>query len=597
MAGRIPQDFINDLIDRADIVEVIQSRIQLKKAGREFKACCPFHGEKTPSFTVSPDKGFYHCFGCGAHGTVIGFLMEHDRLEFVEAVEELASIQGVDVPRETGQATPQSPTQPLYELLATAAQLYTEQLTKNQSAVDYLKNRGLDGNTAKNFRIGYAPAGWDFLFKRFGSDDAGQEKLLKTGLILRNDEGRTYDRFRERIMFPIRDSRGRTIGFGGRVLDQGEPKYLNSPETPVFHKGRELYGLYEARQANRNLSQVLVVEGYMDVVALACHGVTHAVATLGTATTPEHLQRLFRVTTEVVFCFDGDRAGREAAWRALQVTLPELREGRQVRFLFLPEGQDPDSLITEQGKAAFEAALSNSLPLSDYLLEHLKTDTDLQSVDGLARLAELARPLLNKIPEGVYRELLFDRLAQEIGMSPDRLTRLIEDPAAPVQPPRRPTRNVGPPADPADPVATKSSYVRQAIRLILHKPSAAQKIRTPEEFAELSVAGITLLRDMLETTAREPEIKPARLAEQFSEHPDGGKALTTLLTQELHLAEDAHWGAQLDDTIKAVLREALERRQEELIARMDTPDGLSDAEKDEFRSLPARLAELRPGMG
>jgi DNA primase len=596
MAGRIPQDFINDLIDRADIIEVIQSRIQLKKAGREYKACCPFHGEKTPSFTVSPDKGFYHCFGCGAHGTVIGFLMEHDRLEFVEAVEELASIQGVEVPREAGSAEPQSPTQPLYVLLADAAQLYCEELSKTKTAVAYLKKRGLDGATAKTFRIGYAPAGWDFTLKRFGADDDGREKLLKAGLILQNEAGRTYDRFRERIMFPIRDSRGRTIGFGGRVMDQGEPKYLNSPETPVFHKGRELYGLYEARQTNRNLKQVIVVEGYMDVVALACHGISNAVATLGTATTPEHLQRLFRVSEEVVFCFDGDRAGREAAWRALQVTLPELREGRQVRFLFLPDGQDPDSLVTELGREAFEQAMSASLPLSDYLLQRLKTDTDLNSVDGLARLAELARPLLNLIPEGVYRELLIDRLAGEIGLNPDRLAQLIEDPSVPVQQPRRPLAKQRPAANHAgDAPGNRSVYVRQAIRLILHKPAAAKKIVLPEGFDGLGNPGISLLREMLIAAGNEPGMKPARLAETFASHSDGGAALNTLLTQELHLYDDANWSAQLQDTINAILRDALEHRQDDLIARMETPEGLSAAEKAEFLALPERLAELRPG--
>jgi len=595
MAGRIPQEFINDLIDRSDIVEVIQSRIQLKKAGREYKACCPFHGEKTPSFTVSPDKGFYHCFGCGAHGTVIGFLMEHDRLEFVEAVEELASIQGVDVPREDGPAVAQSPSAPLYELLDRAAQLYGEELGKTDKAISYLQERGLTGETAKQYRVGYAPPGWDFMLKRFGADDSGRERLLKAGLILRNEEGRIYDRFRDRIMFPIRDSRGRTIGFGGRVLDQGEPKYLNSPETPVFHKGRELYGLFEARRANRNLRQVIVVEGYMDVVALACHGITNAVATLGTATTPDHLQRLFRVTQEIVFCFDGDRAGREAAWRALQVTLPELREGRQVRFLFLPDGQDPDSLVRDHGAAAFEEQLAQSLPFSDYLLERLKSDTDLESVDGLARLAELARPLLNRIPEGVYRELLIGRLAAEVGLGADRLASLLQDPSDQHMPGRRPLSR--PAKATARPQENRSPYVRQAIRLVLHKPSAAENIVLPEGFDTLTNPGIHLLQEMLVSAAREPDMKPARLAESYSAHDDGGSALNALLTQETHLDADANWSAQLQDTLNAILRAALEHRQDELIARMETPSGLNEAEKAEFLALPQRLAELRPAVG
>jgi DNA primase len=591
MAGRIPQDFINDLIDRSDIVEVIQSRIQLKKAGREYKACCPFHGEKTPSFTVSPEKGFYHCFGCGAHGTVIGFLMEHDRLEFVEAVEELASINGITVPREAGRE-PVSPAAPLYELLDKAAQLYRDELRDSEHAIEYLKRRGLDGDTAGRFRIGYAPGGWDYLLKRFGQDEAGQDRLLKTGMILRNDEGRVYDRFRDRIMFPIRDSRGRVVGFGGRVLDQGEPKYLNSPETSVFHKGRELYGLYEARRANRSLKRLLVVEGYMDVVALACHGISNAVATLGTATTPEHLQRLFRACQEIVFCFDGDRAGREAAWRALQNTLPELREGRQVRFLFLPDGQDPDSLVSEQGPEAFRQALDNSLPLSDYLLQQLKAETDLSSVDGLARLAELARPLLNRIPEGVYRDLLTDRLAQEVGLTSDRLTELLHEPDAP-----RPSRRATTVVTQVQKTGRRSSYTRHAIRLLVHNPAAASKIVLPEGFETLTNPGIRLLRELLEAGAAEPLMKPVRLAENFSEHPDGGAALHKLLAQEVHLDDDSDWVVELQDSINAILRETLEARYDALVAQAGAPGGLNEAEKEEFRALPPRLAELRARPG
>jgi DNA primase len=587
MAGRIPQDFINDLIDRSDIVEILQSRIQLKKAGREYKACCPFHGEKTPSFTVSPEKGFYHCFGCGAHGTVIGFLMEHDRLEFIEAVEELASINGVDVPREAGNE-PTSPTAPLYELLDRAAQLFREELRSSDKAIAYLKQRHLDGETAGHFRIGYAPGGWDYLLKRFGGNETGQEHLLKTGMILRNEEGRVYDRFRDRIMFPIRDSRGRVVGFGGRVFDKGEPKYLNSPETPVFHKGRELYGLFEARRANRKLERLLVVEGYMDVVALACHGITNAVATLGTATTADHLQRLFRATNEIVFCFDGDRAGRDAAWRALQVTLPELREGRQARFLFLAEGQDPDSVVSEQGAEAFNQQLAQSLPLSDYLLQQLKADTDLSSVDGLARLAELARPMVNLIPEGVYRELLLGRLADEIGLSTERLGQLLDSPPA-----ATPAYNA-PRSRPRSTANQRSSHIRHAIMLVLHNPAAAERVTLPEGFGNLTNPGISLLKELLATAAGNPQMKPARLAEDFAEHPDGGRALQALLTQEVHLDDKSNWVSELRDTLNAILREALERRHDELIAQADATGGLNDAEKAEFRELPQQLAQLRP---
>jgi len=579
MAGRIPQDFINDLIDRSDIVEIISSRIQLKKAGREYKACCPFHGEKTPSFTVSPDKGFYHCFGCGAHGTAVGFLMEHDQLEFVEAVEELASLNGVDVPREAS-AGPVSPTAPLYELLDKAAKLFRDQLRDNAVAVEYLKKRGLDGETAAQFMIGYAPSGWDFLLKRFGADDDGRDRLLKTGLVLRNEEGRIYDRFRERIMFPIRDSRGRMVGFGGRVLDQGEPKYLNSPETPVFHKGRELYGLYEARKSNRNLDNLIVVEGYMDVVALACHGITNAVATLGTATTPDHLQRLFRATNEIIFCFDGDRAGRDAAWRALQVTLPELREGRQVRFLFLPDGQDPDSVVSDQGADAFRQQLDNSMPLSEYLLEHLKAATDLSSMDGQARLAELARPLVNRIPEGIYRELLLERLAQDVGLAPRRLGQLLEEPGsidAPTNAPAElPPRSAG---------RSRPGHVRQAIKLVLHKPSAAHGMVLPDGLADLSKPGIALLLTMLKIAAEKPDIKAARLAETLHDHPDGGQHLQTLLMQDIPLGDASDWPAQLRATLAAIMHDEREQRINELSSKANM--GLTDAEKRELQALLA----------
>jgi DNA primase len=581
MAGRIPQDFINDLIDRSDIVDIISTRIPLKKAGREFKACCPFHGEKTPSFTVSPDKGFYHCFGCGSHGTAIGFLMEHDQLEFVEAVEELASLNGVDVPREET-AGPISPTAPLYGLLEEAAKLFGEQLRKYPAAIQYLKRRGLDGETAAHFLIGYAPEGWDFLLKRFGNNEDGRDRLLKTGLVLRNEDGRVYDRFRERVMFPIRDSRGRVVGFGGRVLDKGEPKYLNSPETPVFHKGRELYGLYEARRANRNLERLIVVEGYMDVVALACRGISNAVATLGTATTPDHLQRLFRATNEIVFCFDGDRAGREAAWRALQVTLPELREGRQVRFLFLDDGQDPDSVVSAQGAAAFTELLNDSMPLSEYLLENLKTGTDLSSMDGLARLAELARPLLNRIPEGIYRELLLDRLAAEVGLAPQRLANLLDDPQAEQQQAvELPPINVSRGNQRTTP--HRPGHVRQAVKLVLHRPSAAAKVVIPEQLAALNKPGIALLLELLNVASSKPDIKAARLAEDLTGHPDGGVHLQKLLTQDIPLDENSNWTAQLQDTLDAIIREERNLRLEMLSLKANS--GLSDAEKQELQGL------------
>lgn len=580
MAGRIPQEFINDLVDRTDIVELISTRIQLKKAGREYKACCPFHGEKTPSFTVSPDKGFYHCFGCGAHGTAIGFLMEHDRLEFIEAVEELAEFHSVEVPRDEGRINV-SPTQPLIDLLGSAANLYRSQLRSTPSAIDYLKRRGLDGDTAARYMIGFAPPGWDFLLKELGGSRANNERLLEAGLTLKNEAGRTYDRFRDRIMFPIRDTRGRVVGFGGRVTDAGEPKYLNSPETPVFHKGRELYGLFECRQAERNPQRLLVVEGYMDVVALARHGINNAVATLGTATTPDHLQRLFRVAPEIVFCFDGDRAGRDAAWRALQNTLPELREGRQVRFLFLADGEDPDSVVGAQGAAAFNELLEQSQPLSEYLIAQLKAETDVTSLDGQARLAELAKPLLQRLPEGVYRDLLLERLAQEVGLSSQRLAELLRTGVSSAsRAPRSP--RLAPASAPP-----RLSLVRKAVRLLLHKPAAAADIALPQGLDELPNPGIVLLTDMLAAAQERPGIRSARLAEEFATHPDGGEHLETLLTQEVPLADGADWGAELQQTLDAILRQELERRFTVLTEK--AAQGLTDTEKAEFRALQSQL--------
>ncbi len=585
MAGRIPQDFINDLVDRADIVEILSNRIQLKKAGREYKACCPFHGEKTPSFTVSPEKGFYHCFGCGAHGTVVGFLMEHDRLEFVEAIEELASFYGLEVPRENaGNAAPVSPSAPLLDLLAAAADLFRDQLRDTPAAVDYLKQRGLNGHVAAEFSMGYAPAGWDFLLRKLGTSDDRRENLLKAGLLIRNEDKRVYDRFRDRIMFPIRDSRGRVVGFGGRVMDNTEPKYLNSPETPVFHKGRELYGLYEARQAIRNPERLLVVEGYMDVVALACHGIHNAVATLGTATTTEHLQRLFRVTREIVFCFDGDTAGRKAAWRALQLTLPELREGRQVRFLFLADGEDPDSVVRDGGAAEFEARLAGSQPLSEYLIDNLKAETDLNSLDGQARLAELARPLISAIPEGVFRDLLLERLAGEVGLSAKRLGELLTGNA-------QPTRKRMP--APQQRVRTgegRNSLIRRAVCLVLQQPSAAAAITVPDGLFDLPNPGIALLTDLLAAAQENPGSKSARLAEEFASHPDGGSHLASLLVTDLHLEPDSNWQAELQETLEAVLRQELEKRFADLTRKAAV--GLSADEKQEMRGLQSRLAEL-----
>lgn len=443
MAGLIPQNFIDELLDRIDIVEVVDQRVKLKRTGKNYSACCPFHDEKTPSFTVSPDKQFYYCFGCGASGNSVGFLMDYERLSFPEAVEQLAHLAGLEIPRETQSSTERAQAQAkktLYSLLEQTGDYFQEQLRISPArshAVEYLKRRGLDGRIAKEYGIGFAPPGWDNLLKALGQTPESQQRLIEGGLLIHHpEENKLYDRFRHRIMFPIRDSRGRIIGFGGRVLGDDKPKYLNSPETPVFHKGQELYGLYEARMAYRDLPRLLVVEGYMDVVSLAQFGIRYGVATLGTACGEEHLVRAFRHTREVVFCFDGDRAGRQAAQRALLNALPTMEDGRQIKFLFLPEGEDPDTLVRQVGAEKFTRMVDMAVPLEDYLFDAVSEDINLSSLEGRARLSKRAAPLIHKLPRGVFRELMFDNLAARTGLSRQMLQELVTEPvtlAAPAE--------------------------------------------------------------------------------------------------------------------------------------------------------------------
>tara|TARA_B100000035_G_scaffold88766_2_gene74743 strand:+ start:4378 stop:6168 length:1791 start_codon:yes stop_codon:yes gene_type:complete len=418
LAGRIPQHFINDLIDRADIVSVIDERVTLKKTGKNYSGLCPFHDEKTPSFSVSPDKQFFHCFGCQESGTVLTFLMKYERLEFVEAVEMLARDMGMEVPREQGRGPVVKVDEDLYTVLEQAERFYRNQLRGASAAVDYLKGRGLTGEIARDFGIGYAPAEWHGVGEALTNERVSEEKLLTAGLLTKNDKGRVYDRFRDRIMFPIRDTRGRVIAFGGRILSQdGGPKYLNSPETPIFFKAQELYGLYEARKALRNIEELLVVEGYMDVVALAQNGIVNAVATLGTATGEAHFKKLYRYADRVVCCFDGDKAGRSAAWRALESALPVLNEHRQLKFAFLPDGEDPDSLIRTQGQPAFQGFIDNAVPALEFLLSRLADGLDLATLDGRAKFIGLASPYVEKITPGVLRDLVQARVRDLGGMA------------------------------------------------------------------------------------------------------------------------------------------------------------------------------------
>jgi DNA primase len=589
VAGRIPQHFIDELISRTDIIEVIGSRVQLKRAGREYKACCPFHDEKTPSFTVSPDKQFYHCFGCGAHGTALGFVMEYDHASFVEAVEDLAARAGLEVPREGGAAVPAQPHDELYVALERAGLFYRQSLSGEARAREYLAGRGLSADIIQRFGIGYAPARWDALIDRYGTTEDERQVLLRAGLVIERqpdaERGKTpgfYDRFRDRVMFPIRDTRGRSIGFGGRVLDGSEPKYLNSPETELFHKGRELYGLFEARQATRSLQRLLVVEGYMDVVSLHQAGITYAVATLGTATTPEHLQRIFRLVGEVVFCFDGDRAGRAAAWRALENAVGEVKQGRQVRFLFLPDGQDPDSLVQAEGAEAFEARLADALPLSDYLIRELSSRADVASVDGRAKLVELARPLLRRIPSDVYRELLVAQLAEVIRMPAGRLAELLETDTAPPASPRSDTA-VQRVARPAPAVAGRGNLVRQAISLLVHHPAAGASIPVAEALEGLDRPGVPLLLELLAQLREDPVSTTGALLERWRGRPEHAP-LSRLAAGECLVTDAEAAASEIRSSLERLVADhTLDRLQ--ALEEKSRAEPLTSEEKSELQGL------------
>ncbi len=580
MAGRIPDSFIDDLLTRVDIVDVIESRVPLKRAGREYQACCPFHEEKTPSFTVSPQKQFYHCFGCGAHGSAIGFLMNYDRMEFLDAVEDLAKRVGVEVPHEAGSSVPRDRLDPVFDALEKAARFYRQHLKENPAAIEYLKKRGLTGDVAQSFGVGYAPDSWDALMSVQGRDDKALEVLRGAGLVVRKEKGSHYDRFRHRIMFPIRDRRGRVVAFGGRVLDDSTPKYLNSPETPVFHKGRELYGLYEVRQAHARPERILVVEGYMDVIALAQHGIDYAVATLGTATTKQHAEHLYRATDEVVFAFDGDDAGRRAAWRALENVLAVLRQGRQARFLFLPEGHDPDSLVRSEGADEFTKRLADSVPGSRFLFGELQGQVDMGSLDGRTRLVELMRPLIVRMPEGAYREAVVERLAHLAQISVDRLDALLRTGEA--QRGKRSSRRLPRRPDHQTPV-------KIAIIHLLARPGLAGRVENLDGLRELDVAGAGLLADLLELLASRPDLNAAAVIETWPDREAAGH-LAKLAGWSLHISDEG-MEQEFDDAIGRLLGErSIETRMARLLAKPLAE--LSTAQRTELKELHVAKARL-----
>ncbi|MEG3130685.1 DNA primase [Pantoea cypripedii] len=580
MAGRIPRVFINDLLARTDIVDLIDARVKLKKQGKNYHACCPFHNEKTPSFTVNGDKQFYHCFGCGAHGNAIDFLMNFDRLEFVESIEELATQHGLEVPYEAGNGPSQMERhqrQSLYQLLEGLNTFYQQSLRQPQAqpAQQYLATRGLSQQVIDHFAIGYAPPGWDNALKRFGQQKEDRESLMEAGMLVSNDKGRTYDRFRDRVMFPIRDKRGRVIGFGGRVLGNDTPKYLNSPETPIFHKGRQLYGLYEALKNHPQPARLLVVEGYMDVVALAQFGIDYAVASLGTSTTAEHIQLLFRSTENVICCYDGDRAGREAAWRALETALPYMNDGRQLRFMFLPDGEDPDTLVRKEGKVAFESRMEQAMPLSTFLFDSLLPQVDLSTRDGKARLSTLALPLIRQIPGETLRIYMRQELGNKLGILDDNqleklLPKQAESGAAPTAPP------------------LKRTTMRVLVALLVQNPQFAAMVPALEGLEQSKMAGLPLFVELVSRCCENPGLTTGQLLELYR-GTNFSQTLETLATWN-HMIVDEEAETVFQDSLASLYDSALEQRLEALIAR-DRTEGLSAAERREFWALSQALAK------
>ncbi|MEO8365313.1 MAG: DNA primase [Pseudoxanthomonas sp.] len=566
--ARIPDAFIDDLLARTDIVEVIGTRVPLKRQGKEYSARCPFHDERSPSFTVSQAKQFYHCFGCGAHGTAISFLMNYDRLEFLDAVDELAKRVGMEVPKDAVKRNDDDDSREMYAVLEAAAKFFQRQLEASDKSKEYLDQRGVDETIRTQFSIGYAPDGFSALKDALGTDDRRIKLLDKTGMLSKSDNGRVYDKFRDRVMFPIHDRRGRVIAFGGRVLvkDDG-PKYLNSPETPLFHKGRELYGLWQVRQANQKIERLVVVEGYMDVVSLFQYGVTQAVATLGTATTPDHAELLFRNSPDVYFCFDGDAAGQRAAWRALESVLPRMKDGRQAFFLFLPDGEDPDSIVRSEGAAGFDARLRQATPLSQFFFDELGKDVKLSTLDGKARLAERAKPLLAQIPDGAFGDLMRQRLGEITGVGVQLANALPEKP--------KPVSRA--------PVATqKRSLVRGAISVLLQQPSLGLSLMPPYGFRDLQQPGVELLVELLSLVHARPEISTGALLQHFAEREELN-ALQKLASQVVP-GNEATWRQELIDAAEQLEDQAIQQRLAELQSKMGAGP-LDVADKYELMAL------------
>lgn len=574
MADTIPREFIELLLAKIDVVDLINTYVPLrKKSGSNYFARCPFHNEKSGSFSVSQPKQFYYCFGCGAHGNAIDFLMQHDRLNFPEAIEALARTAGMEVPRQATSAPKKDDSIPaLYDLMTDVTAYYYEQMRQSPRAIDYLKNRGITGAIAQQFSIGYAPTGWSNVLDAFGKSEADKKKLLDTGLTIKKSEGGYYDRFRDRIMFPIHDYRGRLIGFGGRILDQGEPKYLNSPETPLFQKGHELYGLYQALKTNRKIDRFMIVEGYMDVIALFQLGIPYAVATLGTATSAHHLQRLFRYTNDLIFCFDGDEAGRTAAWRALQVIFPLMHDHLQIRFLFLPEGEDPDSLVRKEGKEVFEKRLDTALSLSAFFFQTLSKQSDMNTIEGRARFAASALSYIKQLPADIFQGILIDELSKRARVDIHELKQQVKKaetttPSAIVPMPQQ-----------DDSARTKlPEPMRKVLALLVQQPNLVASM--DPALLKTQLPGIAFLTQLIEIINKNPNMTTGSLIEHWRGQRE--ESFLMKLAHWQHMIPDAGIENEFIGTIRQLTLLVLDKEINRLMNKA-TQEGLSDEEKLEL---------------
>lgn len=575
MTHRIPQEFLDDLIGRTDIVSLISSRLTLKRSGHEFTACCPFHAERTPSFTVSPVKQFYHCFGCGAHGNSIGFLMAYENLAFTDAVEDLAALAGLEVPFRQDREKEIEPQ--VYRALQAASQFFSRHLLNDPKTCarpqSYLKSRRINSKTARAFHLGYAPQGWTPLLDGLKAQGFSEDTLLEAGLIVRNKEGRLFDRFRDRIIFPIFDNRDRVVGFSGRIISEGDPKYLNSPETPVFRKGELLYGLNRALKANPRPERLLLVEGHMDVVMLAHQGIDYAVGSQGTALTTRQINALFRHTDEVVFCFDGDKAGKHASWRALETCLPAIRDGWQIRFLFLPVGEDPDSLVAKEGRAAFEARLDSAVTLADFFFQSLVSKLNLQTLEGRSRLVAKAQAHLEKLPDSAFRDLMVARLAETSTVDSAAIEKRLQKKPARLQ------NSPEPGLSPAE----------RAMAMLLSNPELAHEMDLDRLRGADADEDLTMLVTLSTALLRQPGLTPAALAERWRGTPQEGRFMK--LMEWRPLTDDQEQRQAFTSVLKTlyalVEKSALAHLAETFKNR--APSMLSDAEKEALRR---RLAEV-----